>query len=155
MVSPIFIIFILFFVCASVYCYNIKYKSTYLAFLLLFGVAFGIIIVNIIKNKCDNNNSITSNQQCIIGNNKLYNGLFHGGCVDVFHVLHILLWLLVGQLMPNQYLLIAVLSVLWETFEHFGFQYLCKTKNIFQGRIEDVFLNMVGYYIGSKLAYCR
>lgn len=130
--------------------YNIK--SNIYAFILLFAVALGIVIANIMKNKCDNNNSFVSAQQCVIGKNKLYNGLFHGGCFDLFHIMHILLWCVVGQLMPNSWLIIIGLSVLWETLEHYGFQYLCKTKGVFQGRVEDVFLNIIGYSIGTAIS---
>lgn len=127
-----------------------KIKSKFLAYGLLFIVAFGIIVANLIKRKCDNNNSLISSQQCIFGNNKLHNGLLYSGCFDVFHILHLLLWFLVGQLMPNQYILVFFLSISWETLEHFGFQYLCKTKKKFQGRVEDIILNLLGYYLGPK-----
>jgi hypothetical protein len=129
--------------------YNIKSKVY--TYILLFAVALGIIIANVMKNKCDNNNSFVSAQQCVIGKNKLYNGLLHGGCFDMFHIMHVLLWCIVGQLMPNAGLTILGLSILWETFEHYGFQYLCKTKNVFQGRVEDIFLNIIGYSIGASI----
>jgi hypothetical protein len=150
MVQFTFIIFIFILLFLSFVVKIKRIQSKLLAYGLLFIVAFGIIVANLIKRKCDNNNSLISSQQCILGNTKLHNGLFHGGCFDIFHILHVLLWFLVGQLMPNQYLLILFLSISWETLEHFGFQYLCKTKNKFQGRVEDVIFNLLGYYLGSK-----
>lgn len=150
MIRFLFIVFIVVLLCLSAFVKIKKLKSNLLALALLFVVAFGIIVANFIKRKCDNNNSLASFDQCIFGKTKLHNGLFHGGCLDVFHILHLLLWFLIGQLMPNQFLLVLFLSILWETLEHFGFQYLCKTKHQFQGRIEDIFLNMLGYYLGSQ-----
>lgn len=150
MLRFIFIVFILVLLLSSAFVKFKGIKSNLLAFVLIFSVGAGIIIANVVKRTCDNNNSLVSKQQCLLGNTKLYNGLFHGGCLDVFHILHILLWFLVGQLMPNRLMLILFLSISWETLEHFGFQYLCKTKNKFQGRIEDIFLNLLGYYLGSK-----
>lgn len=92
--------------------------------------------------------------QCIVGAKKQINGLTGRGCLDVWHVLHVLLWALIGVLAPNHVIAALLTSIAWETFEHFIFArhavFAC--TSLFCGRIEDVFLNMFGYAIGSAAA---
>lgn len=93
-------------------------------------------------------------KECIIGKNKDKAGIFNGGCFDVWHIYHILFWIIVGMLVPWKVPLIVAISVLWEVIEHYVFKYkvapLC--NHTVCGRIEDVVLNIVGYIIGSYIA---
>jgi len=63
---------------------------------------------------------------------------------------------LIGLLYPNDYTLILIISIIWELYEHFMFKYLIKKSNCNEFsclRIEDVFLNLFGYFIGSSLSF--
>jgi hypothetical protein len=91
------------------------------------------------------------NAECIIGSKKSHMGFSDNGCLDIWHIYHILFWLIIGQLLPNRYLLIFAMSIAWEMFEHFAFKMICKYEHPFCGRYEDILFNMIGYGIGSAL----
>jgi hypothetical protein len=128
-----------------------KIKSTKIAFIFL--IIVGIIIIigwNI------NKKNYNCNKECIIkfrkNNKKLESGIFFGSCIDYWHLLHLLLYIIIGLLMPNKYLFIFIISILWEIFEHISFKYIINScNNIICGRIEDIFINIIGYSIGSYL----
>lgn len=92
--------------------------------------------------------------ECLIGKQKKEAGIFVGGCVDIWHIYHILFWLLIGILIPHRFLLVIILSVSWEILEHYLFKYSPEVKcnDLFCGRIEDTFLNIAGYLIGTYLS---
>jgi hypothetical protein len=96
-----------------------------------------------------------SKKECIFkdkNNKKLLNGLLFGSCIDYWHIFHFLLYVIIGLLMPNKHLLIFFLSFFWETFEHISFKYILnKCNSLICGRVEDIFLNIIGYTIGSYL----
>ena len=99
---------------------------------------------------------MTNNDECLIGKEKKVNGIFFNSCVDYWHLLHIVLYILIGLLYPNDYILILIISIIWELYEHFMFKYLIKKSNCNEFsclRIEDVFLNLFGYFIGSSLSF--
>lgn len=132
-----------------VFTFLFKIQSYKFAYLLLLFIGFCITV-----KWFDNNNIINSNE-CLIGKVKKINGLFFNSCVDYWHLLHIVLYILIGLLYPNDYSLILIISIIWELYEHFMFKYLIKKSkcNEFSClRIEDVFLNLFGYFIGSSLA---
>lgn len=68
------------------------------------------------------------------------------------HVMHVLLWMLVGILSPDHYFLVITIAILWETLEHYAFKYNLTCSDDYCGRIEDVFLNLLGYAFGSLIA---
>jgi len=129
-----------------------------------FWLAFIIIIINVIiifigwfltsiKNTLTYHNNINKEQDCIISyhnnNIKKEAGIFYGSCVDYWHLLHILLYILIGILYPNNYIIIILTSIIWEIIEHFIFKYIMKICNDkICGRIEDIFLNIFGYLLG-------
>lgn len=84
-------------------------------------------------------------------------GLSSGGCLDVWHVKHAALWLLLGLLSPGRYILAACVSVLWELFEHatFAVRGLACSPSGFCGRFEDPAINILAYVAGSYLAMRR
>lgn len=99
---------------------------------------------------------MTNNDECLIGKEKKVNGIFFNSCVDYWHLLHVVLYILIGLLYPNDYTLILIISIIWELYEHFMFKYLIKKSNCNEFsclRIEDVFLNLLGYFIGSSLSF--
>ena len=93
------------------------------------------------------------NKECIIGKTKKLEGIIFGGCVDYWHISHLVLWFIVGKLSPNYHKLILTVSILWELFEHFCFKNCKNCKSMFCGRVEDIFLNILGYTIGSKMPF--
>lgn len=99
------------------------------------------------------------NGQCLFGTSKNVAGLLAGGCVDVWHLYHLLFWVLIGLLAPGHVAFFAAASVLWELVEHAFFKVEkrvlgCQTCNsAFCGRVEDVAINVTGYLIGSAIAY--
>ena len=97
---------------------------------------------------------LVNNKECLIGDNKKINGLFFNGCFDYYHILHVLLFIQIGILYPNNYLLIVIISIIWELYEHFMFKFIIKKSNCNDFiclRIEDIFLNLLGYLIGSNI----
>lgn len=64
----------------------------------------------------------------------------------MWHFLHLFFWVVIGLLIPDMYVPALVLSVLFEIVEQY-----CKGC----GRVEDVFINMAGYTIGSLLSKAR
>jgi len=133
-----------------IFIYNYKIKNPYIALSLL--IAISIILItswNIEKNN--------KYDACLLkfGNNNKSEkgGLLFGCCIQYWHVLHMLLYVIIGLLMPNYYLFIIIISILWELFEHISFKYILhRCDTILCGRVEDIFLNIVGYIIGSYLA---
>jgi len=111
-----------------------------------------IISVLFIVKGWEKQNTVSSNT-CLDKNGvKKVEGLTSGGCTDWWHVSHFVLWLIIGMILPHQYLLALVGSISWEYIEHYFFKYKlewCESK--FCGRYEDILLNMGGYIIGSQL----
>jgi hypothetical protein len=133
-----------------IFIYIYKIKSTYIA--LAFLLSTGIFIIISWNTKNSNNYDA-----CLLkfgkNNKSTKGGLLFGGCIEYWHVLHMLLYVIIGLLMPNYYLFILIVSILWELFEHVSFKYILRHCNsMFCGRVEDIFLNMIGYIIGSYLA---
>jgi hypothetical protein len=121
--------------------------------MLAIGICLLAIVVPIIIGiKTDQ--SLVNSNECIIGTTKKEGGFLQGGCLDVWHIYHVLFWLLIGILMPNRIFLVLGLSLAWEVVEHFVFRNVSAfhCRAIFCGRIEDIFSNMIGYLIGS---YCH
>lgn len=85
--------------------------------------------------------------------------------VDLFTLNHILLWIGIGYVYPNKYYLAFFLGILWELFERFivydkTAYHLVKTywpvperywNETDKNSILDIGVNMVGYYIGSRI----
>lgn len=144
----IFITFILYFFAIIVaIIYDIK--SIYVAGIILIILGIEITLSWFLTKK-----SLSNNAECIIGKNKCVNGLFFKGCLDYHHILHVILYIFIGLVYPNNYLLIFLISLTWELYEHFMFKYVIKLSNckdIICLRIEDIFLNLLGYFIGSNL----
>jgi len=94
---------------------------------------------------------IKEDSQCITNGVKKFGGLLAGGCLDYWHIYHIVFWILIGLFVPGRYLMVFILSVLWELFEHCVCVYIthyCNAGSIC-GRVEDIFSNILGYFIGS------
>ena len=87
----------------------------------------------------------SEDNECIIGIHKMPNGFSTSGCFDIWHVIHFFFWTLIGLLVPGMYFQTFVFSVLWELYEQISGT----------GRVEDVFINMAGYTIGSLLSKAR
>lgn len=121
-----------------------------------FYIAFTIlIIIGLFLTFCwFSNENLNDNSQCIIGYIKKSNGIFYNGCLDIFHILHLILYIIIGIIYPNNYGLILLISILWELYENFMFKYFVKKskcKNIICLRFEDIILNIIGYYIGTNI----
>ncbi len=126
-----------------------KFRSYSISLLLLFFIGGCITI------KWFDNNIIISNNECLIGNEKKINGLLFNSCFDYWHLLHIILYILIGLLYPFDYILILFISVSWELYEHFMFKYIIRKSycnDISCLRIEDIFFNLIGYFIGSNIS---
>ena len=105
----------------------------------------------------------SDDSECLSSGHKKVNGVFAGeGCIDVWHVRHVLMWITIGLIYPNHYIMAFVISLAFELAEHWFYSLddtnpigRLYTKNrcfdTFCGRYEDVILNMIGYSIGSIL----
>jgi hypothetical protein len=87
--------------------------------------------------------------------------------VDIMTINHFIIWLVLGYLFPNLYIIAFILSIIWELFERFIvtnqtlYKFIKKywfvperywnekSKN----SIIDIIINMIGYWIGSKLHF--
>ncbi len=85
--------------------------------------------------------------------------------IDILTLNHLLLYVIIGYVYPNSYYLALLLSILWEIFE----RYIVYNKKLYMfvkkywfvpekywneiniNSIIDIFVNMVGYYIGSNI----
>ncbi len=99
------------------------------------------------------------NEECISKKgDKKHQGILGGGCIDIWHLKHLLFWIIIGILIPGHLLVIILLSVIWECAEHVYFKYLTpKTKCdfFFCGRFEDIVVNIIGYLIGWWISTLR
>jgi len=135
LMNPILIILII-----IVYKKNIR-SDKYVIYLLCITVIF--ITLCVLFNSSNNNEG-----ECLIGDIKKNSGVLFGGCVDVWHLSHFLLWVVIGLLSPGKYKIAFVFSVFWEILEHF----CLKNKTCFDPiclRFEDIVLNMLGYCFGT------
>jgi len=126
-------------------------QNDYLAVIILL-IALLWIIYGWLK-RCENNEVTTVRQtgECLIGKEKKHAGIFFGGCFDIWHISHFLLWVLIGLLSPYHYWIAFGLSVGWEGYEHYKFKTDGSCTQILCGRVEDVVLNMGGYFLGSYM----
>jgi len=95
--------------------------------------------------------STEDNSECVFRKYKKFNGIFYGGCIDKWHLSHLLFWTMIGLLAPGYYISVILASVGWELYEHCVFKYMMRCSNTFCGRYEDVIINIIGYIIGSML----
>lgn len=84
---------------------------------------------------------------------------------DIFIINHMIFWCIIGYFYPNKYFIVIVLGILWELFEKFivynkTLYYFVKKywpvpekywNETNKNSIIDIFANLLGYYIGSKL----
>ena len=92
-----------------------------------------------------------ASKSCLVGSMRKKNGLLYDGCFDIWHVYHVVFWALIGLLSPNNWYIVVCLAVSWELTEHVVFKYIFGMHDRFCGRVEDVFLNVIGYGIGSMI----
>ena len=86
--------------------------------------------------------------------------------IDILTIVHLLIWISIGYIFPNHYLNALLLGILWELFEYYiivkvNIIYVFTKKYWFvpekywneriYNKIIDLIINMMGYYIGSKL----
>jgi hypothetical protein len=91
--------------------------------------------------------TFSKNNQCVYKYIKKPEGfILNNGCIDLWHFMHLFFWILIGLLIPNMYIQALIFSVLFELWE---------VVDCGCGRIEDVFINMAGYTIGSLLSKAR
>ncbi len=138
------IIFLIAIIFLSIYREKIKYKDH---------ITVGVIITSLIVILLSWIQDLHKQQDCVSSYNEhRKNGFYGNGCFDIMHLMHILLWMFIGILSPDHYILIIILSTLWEIFEHYAFKYLGVCTDGYCGRVEDVFLNLLGYTFGSVIA---
>lgn len=121
-------------------------------FLFIFYLIMICVIVHNNQKKFVEDGTCLISGKYLFGNKKLKNGIFWGGCVDTFHAVHFLLYIFLGIIYPDDYVGIIIFSIVHELFEHFLFTKYRICSDAFCGRYEDPFINLAGYYIGSKIA---
>jgi hypothetical protein len=89
----------------------------------------------------------------------------HTSNVDILSISHFLIYFTIGLFLKNQYLLMFIISLLWEIFEYtishtdYTRQFLIKHWVIpekywnepFSNKFYDVIINMTGYSIGNMI----
>lgn len=73
--------------------------------------------------------------------------------INLWSIVHILLYILIGLVLPNKWLLIILFSLIWEIYEYIMSR-LTNDKyynESFINRILDIIFNLIGYYIGNLL----
>ena len=119
-----------------------------LVVVLVLVLVIGVILMSSFGKK-DTNIQNIQNNECILLKQKKYEGMLFGGCFDIWHVSHFILWFMVGILVPNYYLQVIIASIVWELIEDYSFKKFKKCDSVFCGRVEDVFTNIFAYLLGS------
>lgn len=84
---------------------------------------------------------------------------------DLMMINHFIIHFVIGYIIPNNYLLCIIISILWEVFEYFittwdiSYYFFKKYWPIpeyywnekFRHKISDLFINLIGYYFGSNM----
>ena len=84
--------------------------------------------------------------------------------IDIFHLNHFILYFIIGLYYPNKYIIIIIISLVWEIFEYIlstnkTLYYIAKKYWIFPekywneniyNKIIDIIINLCGYYVGSN-----
>jgi hypothetical protein len=138
----------------TIIVYITKVQGTVFAIVAI-GACLAYIVVNTARRKFTDP-TIGNGTECLYGEAKQAAGILGSGCIDIWHLYHLIFWVLIGLLMPNAHLTILGLSVAWELTEHIAIIVVrggCDSP--FCGRVEDVFTNMIGYTIGSYLSSQR
>ena len=104
-----------------------------------------------------------------MNNNQIHNeyseNINKSTTIDIFTLNHIILWIIIGYIYPNKYYLALFLGILWELFERFiiynkPLYFFVKKywpvpekywNEINKNSFIDIFVNMIGYYIGSNI----
>ena len=87
--------------------------------------------------------------------------------IDILSLIHFLLWLAFGYIFPNKYLIVILLSILWELFEYMIVKvdvlYNLTKKYWFvpekywnepiYNKIVDMIFNILGYSVGCYIFY--
>jgi len=85
--------------------------------------------------------------------------------IDILSLSHFLFWLFIGLLLPNKYILVIIVSILWEIFEfclvYFNPLYIFVKKYWFvpekywnetlTNKILDIIVNLCGYTLGGYI----
>jgi len=85
--------------------------------------------------------------------------------LDIMTINHFIIWLIIGYLFPNRYILVFILSITWEILERLVvisqplykiFKKYWFVPEIYWNEnpinsIIDICVNMLGYWVGSKL----
>lgn len=131
-----------------------KVINTRLALLAIL-VCLVFILYGWYKNivRLQNGETINENNECLIGFTKKKDGILFGGCLDVWHVYHLLFWALIGLLAPGKFMIFFFIFVLWEFFENccFKFKINSDCNSFICGRVEDIIINTIGYFIGNYI----
>jgi hypothetical protein len=86
--------------------------------------------------------------------------------VDIFHIVHLIEWIIFGYFFPNKYLLAFTIMILWEL----GEKIISTNKTLYNffkknwtltspkhwnetntNKLLDMIKNIIGYYIGSNI----
>ena len=148
MLSPIHIITLICYISVILIVIFFKLKNHIYCYILILGCIIFIIFIGTI-NKIYYQNK---NKECIIGNNKQLNGFYGAGCLDIWHIYHLLFWILLGIFVPNQIIICIFVSLSWELLEHIVFKSCKSCSDNICGRFEDPIINLIGYIIGSFIA---
>ncbi len=71
--------------------------------------------------------------------------------INLWSIFHILLYILIGLILPNKWILIILFSLIWEIYEYIMSRLTNNPfyNESFVNKITDVGFNLVGYYIGN------
>ena len=73
--------------------------------------------------------------------------------ITLWSIDHILLYILIGLLLPNKWSLIIIISFIWEIYEYIMSR-LTNDKYYqepLMNKISDIVFNLIGYYIGINI----
>jgi len=85
--------------------------------------------------------------------------------IDINHLNHFTIWIIIGTIMPDKYIIASVLGILWELLEISivnikPLYYITKKywpipekfwNETIHNKIFDFIVNLFGYFIGSKI----
>ena len=71
--------------------------------------------------------------------------------INLYTILHLLIYIIIGYYYPNKWLHIIIISFLWEIFEYIVHKFNSNSffKESSTNKIFDIIINLVGYYLGN------
>ncbi len=137
---------------------NNIYRDVEIRYFILYIISGSLVIlyenIKLILNKYNVNKSLL-----FLEGNYLQNKYI---TIDKWYFTHLIFYSILGYLYPNTFYLSMFIGIIWELFESYLGLYKPlwffknnknNSSNSWHGRISDIFVNSIGFLIGSNLRF--